>query len=84
MVTTRYPYNDATYKRYKQWLRTVVVDCWHGCGRRATSPDHDPPIAHHTHIRGTACCTLKPACRSCQCQQGGRIVTAQRSSGYQW
>lgn len=41
-------------------------------GAPATSLDHDPPLASHTHIEGSGCCTLRPACLRCQQVQGGQ------------
>jgi len=62
--------NDPEYRAYKQYLAAHVVPCWYGCGRRATSPDHRPRLTDHHHIRGTGCCTLHPACRSCNSADG--------------
>ena len=40
----------------------------------ATSADHDPPLALHDHTEGSNCCRLRPACRSCQFVQAGKIT----------
>lgn len=62
--------NDPEYRAYKRYLATHDVPCWYGCGRRATSPDHRPRLHEHTHVRGTHCCTLHPACHPCNTSDG--------------
>lgn len=38
-------------------------------GTPGTSSDHDPPLARHTHVEGSGCCILRPACMPCQHRQ---------------
>jgi hypothetical protein len=84
-MTTLRATNDPEYRAYKRMLDNLdIVCCYPGCGRRATSPDHQPPLDQHAHLRGSGCCTLRPSCRRHQCQQGARIVNAKRASGYSW
>lgn len=84
-MSERRPYNDPHYRTARAWL-TAHPDtpCWHQCGRKATTLDHIPPVAHHAHQRGTNCCTLKPACSTCQNRQGAAITNTRRASGYPW
>lgn len=89
-MATRRPTNDPEYRAYKRYLATHHVDCWYGCGRRATSPDHRPRLDEHTHRRGTGCCTLLPACQPCNSRDGAehlqrkRAGTTDPGSGYTW
>jgi hypothetical protein len=83
MVTYRAT-NDPEYRSALRTMKSTVIPCWRGCGRRATSPDHDPPTSTHTHIRGTGCCVLRPSCLPCQNRQGATITNTRRSSGYNW
>ena len=48
--------------------------CWHGCGRPATTRDHQPPLALHAHVEGSGCCELLPACHPCNSRDGQRIT----------
>lgn len=77
-------YNERHYVQFKRILRDANLECWHGCGRIATSPDHDPPLTQHTHVRGSGCCVLRPACSTCQSKQGARLRNAKSGSGYSW
>jgi hypothetical protein len=84
-MTTLRATNDPEYRAYKRMLDNLdIACCYPGCGRRATSPDHQPPLDQHTHLRGSGCCTLRPSCRRHQCQQGALIVNTKRASGYSW
>ena len=76
--------NERAYKAYRRWLANNPTACHHGCGRQATSPDHHPPLDAHTHIAGTHCCVLLPACLPCQARQGAQLVNTRRASGYTW
>jgi hypothetical protein len=68
-VTLR-AHNDRDYRAYRNWLKANNVPCWYGCGNKATSPDHRPRLSEHTHVRGSGCCQLLPACRSCNSSDG--------------
>lgn len=45
-------------------------------GAPATSCDHEPPLSRHTHIEGSGCCLLRPACTPCQLRQA-RMLSGQ-------
>ena len=79
-------YNERHYVWFRDvYLKANVIPCWHdGCENRATSPDHYPPISAHTHVAGSGCCRLKPACKGCQDRQGAAIRNAKSGSGYSW
>jgi hypothetical protein len=47
-------------------------------GAPGNSVDHDPPLSRHTHIEGTGCCRLRPACMACQRKQGTRLTNQTR------
>jgi hypothetical protein len=87
-MTTLRATNDPEYRAYKRMLDNLdIVCCYPGCKRRATSPDHQPPLDQHTHLRGSGCCTLRPSCLKHQHSQGGTISRAKRTgrlSGYSW
>ena len=38
-------------------------------GSPADSTDHEPPLSRHTHVEGSGCCLLRPACMRCQVRQ---------------
>jgi hypothetical protein len=48
-------------------------------GSPADSCDHDPPVSRHTHVEGTGCCALRPACLPCQHKQA-RILAGQSAT----
>lgn len=60
----------------RAYRNTVVAGqlCWHGCGRPASTRDHQPPLALHHHVEGSGCCTLLPACAPCNSRDGQRIT----------
>jgi hypothetical protein len=76
--------NDPEYKAFKRYLASVHVDCWYGCGRRATSPDHQPRLMEHTHVRGAGCCRLLPACRTCNTSDGATAGNSARRPRSGW
>jgi hypothetical protein len=43
-------------------------------GDPADSCDHDPPLSRHTHVEGSGCCALRPACRACQGKQARTLA----------
>jgi hypothetical protein len=45
-------------------------------GAPANSLDHDPPLSRHTHVEGSGCCLLRPACMACQGRQA-RLLSGQ-------
>lgn len=48
--------------------------CWHGCGRPATTRDHQPALALHVHVEGSGCCQLLAACAPCNSRDGAAIT----------
>ena len=43
-------------------------------GAPSDSCDHDPPLSRHTHVEGTGCCSLRPACMGCQHKQARSLA----------
>jgi hypothetical protein len=43
-------------------------------GSPADSCDHDPPLSRHTHVEGSGCCALRPACLPCQGKQARTLA----------
>jgi len=57
---------DANYqRRVRGLLQGTPVTCAHCQRRRATTLDHDPPLAMHLHRPGSGCCRLVPSCEDC-------------------
>jgi hypothetical protein len=50
------------------------VLCAHCKAQRATTLDHDPPLAMHVHREGSGCCRYIPACADCQNSQGAAVA----------
>jgi hypothetical protein len=49
------------------------------CTYRATSLDHQPPLALHRHVDGSGCCRLVPSCLPCNLRAGRwRVVNARK------
>lgn len=71
-------YGEAAYRQAKRELRLHEHLCWHGCGRRATSPDHYPALADHDHDPGSECCALLPSCLACQSSSGAAVGNRRR------
>ena len=81
------PYNDPEYRAMKRALKANHIDCQlrrDGCTGRATTPDHQPRISQHTHVRGSGCCQLIPACHHCNSSDGAESGNRQRGTGYDW
>lgn len=71
---SRREYDSKDYRRARAEIR--AEPCWlrlPGCTGVGWTADHDPPLALHHHDPGTGCCQLRPACSSCQRQQGVRV-----------
>lgn len=70
--------NQAAYgPRYRRIRRMILETrplCAHCKQARATTLDHDPPLAMHVHREGTGCCRLIPACESCNKSAGAAIA----------
>jgi hypothetical protein len=73
-------YNDPDYRAARAWLTANPgTPCWHhGCTRPANTIDHDPPLAIHTHRRGTRCCRYLPACTPHNCGDGAAMGNRMR------
>lgn len=81
------PYNDPDYRAMRQALKTRNVPCQlrrPGCTGRATTPDHQPRLSEHHHVRGSGCCRLVPACHHCNVSDGAEHGNRRRSTGYDW
>lgn len=74
----RSPHRSAAYLRAKAELAAGVVVCWECKTRRATVPDHSPPLTAHVHVEGSGCCRLLPHCLTCSRAQGGRQAAVTR------
>jgi hypothetical protein len=56
-------YNDPAHVAFVAALRRYPTPCYvAGCGDRATTGDHVPPLGLHTHVRGSGCCSERPSC----------------------
>jgi hypothetical protein len=79
------PYNDPDYRIARAALKLNPQPCWFDdCTAQATTIDHVPAIAQHTHIRGTGCCELRPACRPHNCGSGASMGNAMREPHTPW
>lgn len=68
------PYGPA-YERVRQAFLGQPCQMRLVCeGDPANSVDHDPPLSRHTHIEGSGCCLLRPACMRCQTKQAYRLA----------
>ena len=65
------PYDEAAYRRARAELKANPAPCW-VCGRPGTTVDHVPSLSQHRHVKGSGCCTLRPACA--RCNYGGRAT----------
>ena len=74
-------YGDRDYRAALQVLRSETYSCWHGCGRRATTPDHVPALAEHRHDPGSGCCQLRPSCYPCNASAGAALGNRRRRVG---
>ena len=71
------PYNDPAHRAAVAAIKRAPTPCWM-CGRPATTIDHVPPLALHTHTRGTSCCEHRPACGRCNYGAGRAIALRAR------
>jgi hypothetical protein len=79
VITVR-PYDEPEHRALLAALKLGPVLCWRGCHRRATTVDHVPALARHTHRAGTRCCELRPACPTCNYSAGSRLARRARRS----
>lgn len=75
------PYGEREYRTARVVLAGGEYLCWHGCGRRATTPDHVPALAEHRHVAGTGCCQLRPSCVPCNLRSGAALGNRRRRQG---
>jgi hypothetical protein len=68
----RAAHRSAAYLRARAELGASVVLCWECGERRATVPDHYPPLSAHQHVEGSGCCKLLPHSLRCSRVQGAR------------
>ena len=80
------PYNDPDYRRArKQLTHGPTVQCWKPlCDNIATTIDHDPPLALHTHRRGSGCCRLMPCCATHNYSAGAALGNTLRRPRSGW
>jgi hypothetical protein len=71
-MTRNSPYGGQ-YQRIRQMILGEGVVCAHCRRARATTLDHDPPLAMHVHRPGAQCCRLIPSCVDCN-REGGLAV----------
>lgn len=69
---------DPAYRQAVRLLAAGDYRCWHGCGRRATSPDHVPALIDHDHTPGSGCCELRPSCPTCNYSSGAAVGNRRR------
>lgn len=63
------PYNHR-YAKERKTLLGLPCEMQLVCqGAPGTSADHEPPLSRHTHVEGSGCCRLRPACQACQREQ---------------
>jgi hypothetical protein len=84
------PRSDSPYNRRYLRARAALLARRDPCelrlvcnGDLANSADHVPPLALHpggaaSHVEGSGCCELKPACIACQRVQGRLVVKLKR------
>lgn len=72
-------YGEREYRAARAVIRTNNYPCWYGCGRRAVTPDHVPPLAAHQHVAGSGCCALRPACAACNTAAGAALGNRRRA-----
>ena len=80
-------HNDPEYRAFKLALTHTPTPCQlrlAGCTGLATTPDHQPRLMAHTHVRGTGCCTLVPACHHCNSSDGRSAANRRDRDGYSW
>jgi hypothetical protein len=65
---------SGSYQRKLAGLRSgPPLVCAHCLKRRATTLDHNPPLAMHVHRPDSGCCVLVPSCEPCN-RGGGQMV----------
>ena len=80
------PAYRGEYLRERQLLAAVPTLCQLRiagvCTGRATSLDHQPPLALHHHVEGSSCCLRIPACLACKLKAGRwNVANAKRGRG---
>jgi hypothetical protein len=73
---------DRHYRaRVRRLQQGQGVLCAHCKRERATTLDHDPPLAMHKHRQGGDCCRLIPSCERCNREGGGLVATGRWRPG---
>jgi hypothetical protein len=74
-------YRAKDYRRYRAWLSANRVVCVHCHERRATTPDHQPPLSDANRRGVPWAGTLVPSCWQCSIQQGASLGGKLRGRG---
>jgi hypothetical protein len=75
------PYNHG-YEKERARLIGLPCELRLVCdGDVSDSADHLPPISRHTHVNGSGCCILRPACMRCQARQ--KVMLAGQTRRFQ-
>lgn len=75
-----YPYGHR-YRQLRAALLGQPCQLMLVCdGDPADSADHMPALSRHTHIEGSNCCTLRPACMRCQSRQAIALANETRAA----
>lgn len=70
----------AAYRRERATVLGLPCEMQLVCdGDPADSADHVPPLSRHTHIPGSGCCVLRPACLPCQHKQAITLANETRA-----
>lgn len=84
-MTAPSPYNDPEYRAARANLKLHPQRCWHtDCNQPATTIDHVPALAEHTHRRGSGCCRLLPACQPHNYGDGATLGNRLRRPSTPW
>jgi hypothetical protein len=67
------PYG-STHQRIRRMMLDPPVMCAHCQRERATTLDHDPPLAMHKHRPNSDCCRLIPSCMPCNNRGGVQVM----------
>jgi len=74
---------SAAYRKTSALFKTGQFPCHFGCGRPGTTVDHEPPLRDFPNPNDWQGQWL-PACRRCQCAQGGRLRTRTQQTEWVW
>jgi hypothetical protein len=68
-------YADPNYRRVHRLVVGSGVLCAHCQRAKATTLDHDPPLAMHKHRPSGHCCRLLPSCEDCNRESARQVLT---------